>query len=193
MRPRRMTTKEIILFEASKLFMEKGFQATSTREIAELSEITQPNLYYHFKTKEDIYIAVLEKLSNEVKDSLEIMVSESDNDLFDRLLHILNYLREKHPANFSIMSHDMTYEISKENHMHLYHIWQVSYMKPLEKLFSQYVNGKSVFTAEELSRFFYTMIAPFMQIDNNFHKEVTSEKIIYLFVYGILDRQDKES
>ena len=46
-----MTTKQIILHEAGELFMERGFQATSTREIAEKAEITQPNLYYHFKTK----------------------------------------------------------------------------------------------------------------------------------------------
>lgn len=66
-----MTTKQIILHEAGELFMERGFQATSTREIAEKAEITQPNLYYHFKTKEDIYIAVLEELSSEVKETLQ--------------------------------------------------------------------------------------------------------------------------
>lgn len=187
-----MTTKQIILYEAGKLFMEKGFQATSTREIAEKAEITQPNLYYHFKTKEEIYMAVLEDLSSEVKEVLEKMVTEEAGGLLDRLLRILNYLRKKHPANFSIMSHDMTYEVSKENHYHLYHIWQDSYMRPLEKLFSRYVDEQSAFTAEELSRYFYSMIAPFMQKDNDFHKEVSSEKILYLFVYGILDRNEEE-
>lgn len=85
--------------------------------------ITQPNLYHHFKTKEAIYIAVLENLSSEVKAVLEKMVEEPSESLLDSLLEILNYLRERHPANFSIMSLDMTYENSEENHQHLYKIW----------------------------------------------------------------------
>ena len=186
-----MTTKEVILYVASDLFMEKGFVTTSTREIAEKAGITQPNLYHHFKTKEAIYIAVLEKLSSEVKKTLEKMVEGPFESLFERLVDILNYLREEHPANFSIMSHDMTYEISEENHYHLYQIFQESYLAPLTKLFSGYVTVESPFTPNELSRYFYSMIAPFIQKENKFYKEVTSEKIIYLFVYGILNNGEE--
>ena len=191
--PKRMTTKEVILYVASDLFMEKGFVTTSTREIAEKAGITQPNLYHHFKTKEAIYIAVLEKLSSEVKKTLEKMVEGPFESLFERLVDILNYLREEHPANFSIMSHDMTYEISEENHYHLYQIFQESYLAPLTKLFSGYVTEESPFTPNELSRYFYSMIAPFIQKENKFYKEVTSEKIIYLFVYGILNNGEEEN
>lgn len=187
-----MTTKQIILHEAGELFMERGFQATSTREIAEKAEITQPNLYYHFKTKEDIYIAVLEELSSEVKETLDHLVNQSTGDLVTDLIHIMNYLRERHPINFSIMSHDMTYEVSKENHLHLYRIWQEAYMRPLVRLFSRYMDEKTRdITAEELARYYYSVMAPFMQKDNNFYKEVAGEKIVDLFVYGILDRKDR--
>lgn len=187
-----MTTKEVILQVASSLFMEKGFQATSTREIAENAGITQPNLYHHFKTKEAIYIAVLEQLSSEVKEALEKMVAEPTESLFDSLLKILDYLRERHPANFSIMSHDMTYEISEENHQHLYRIWQISYVAPLVTLFDRYITENSPFNSNELVRYFYSMIAPFIQKENRFYKRVTSEKILYLFVYGILDNDDEK-
>ena len=188
-----MTTKQIILYEAGELFMERGFQATSTREIADNAEITQPNLYYHFKTKEDIYIAVLEELSSEVKDKLDQLVDQSTGDLVTNLICIMNYLRDRHPINFSIMSHDMTYEVSEENHYHLYRIWQEAYMKPLVRLFSRYMDQEtSGITAEELARYYYSAMAPFMQKDNNFHKEVAGEKIVDLFVYGILDRNEEE-
>lgn len=193
MHPKRMTTKELILYVASSLFMEKGFQATSTREIAEEAGITQPNLYHHFRTKEALYIAVLEKLSSEVKEVLERMVKEPSESLVESLLIILIYLRESHPANFSIMSHDMTYEISEENHQHLYQIWQESYVAPLVTLFNRYITEDSPFSSKELARYFYSMIAPFIQKDNRFYKKVTSEKIIYLFVYGILDRDEEET
>ncbi len=186
----KLTTKELILKVAGDLFMDKGFQATSTREIALKAGITQPNLYHHFKTKEAIYIAVLEDLSSEVKEALEMLVAKEESNLVTSLQNILDYLRDKHPVNFSIMSHDMTYEVSEENHLHLYRIWQVSYLKPLVKLFSRYVEAGSFFTAEELARYFYAVMAPFIQKENNFQKEISSEKIVYLFVYGVLDRNE---
>lgn len=186
----KMTTKQLIIQVAGDLFMDKGYQATSTREIAMAAGITQPNLYHHFKTKEAIYIAVLEGLSSEVKEALEILVDKEEESLVASLQNILEYLREKHPVNFSIMSHDMTYEISEENHQHLYHIWQISYLKPLVSLFNRYAEENSFFTAEELARYFYSVMAPFIQKDNNFQKEVSSEKIVTLFVYGVLDRNE---
>lgn len=186
----KLTTKQTIMKVAGGLFMDKGFQATSTREIAMQAGITQPNLYHHFKTKEDIYIAVLEDLSSEVKEALEVLVDKEEADLVTSLQNILDYLRDKHPVNFSIMSHDMTHEVSEENHLHLYRIWQESYLKPLVRLFSRYVEEENFFTAEELARYFYSVMAPFIQKDNSFQKEVSSEKIVYLFVYGVLDRNE---
>ena len=66
-------------------------------------------------------------------------------------------------------------------------------MKPLVRLFSRYMDQEtSGITAEELARYYYSAMAPFMQKDNNFHKEVAGEKIVDLFVYGILDRNEEE-
>ena len=185
--PKRMTTKEIILEEAGKLFMEKGFQATSTRDIAEYAGITQPNLYHHFKTKETIYIAVLKKLAKEVKVILDELVEEPSDSLDEILIRVLNFLRESHPVNFSIMSHDMTYEISEENHHHLYLNWRDSYVAPLERLFERFVKDNSLFTPQQLAIYFYSAISPYIQKENRFYKEVESEKIIHIFVYGIIN------
>lgn len=186
---KRMTTKEIIMHVAGELFMDKGYKATSTREIAEKAGITQPNLYHHFKTKEDIYMAVLSDLSSEVKEALNRIVGRKEDSLVDSLQKVLDYLREKHPMNFSIMSHDMTHEISPEHHQQLYVMWQESYLAPLIGLFDRYVNESIPLSSSALARHFYATIAPFIQKDNTFYKEISSEQIIYLFVYGILDRE----
>lgn len=186
MLPNIMSRKEYIIYIAGELFMEKGFQATSTREIAEKSQIKQPNLYHHFKTKEDIYIAVLENLSSQVKIGLEEIVAHQERSLEENLRDILTFLKNKHPANFSIMSHDMTYEISDENHAHLYQVWSSAYLKPLEKLFEHHVPTSPHFSPAELARHFYSVIAPFIQKDNRFNQEVPVEKVIHLFVHGIL-------
>jgi len=186
MNPERLNRREFILYIARELFMEKGFQATSTREIAEKSQIKQPNLYHHFKTKEDLYVAVLERLSLEVKAGLEAIIETSSYDLEDCLKEILNFLRHKHPANFTMMSHDMTFEISDEHNAQLYVLWRAAYLEPLETLFSHSLPQPSRFTPAELARHFYSVIAPFIQKGNRFNRPVAADKIIHLFVHGIL-------
>jgi len=48
-------TRERILDAALSLFAEKGYDATSMREIAEQLHITKAALYYHFDSKADIF------------------------------------------------------------------------------------------------------------------------------------------
>lgn len=61
---------EEILDIAEDLFMRQGYNDTSTRQIAKILNITQPNIYYHFKNKEEIYFQVMKRLSTEVGKNL---------------------------------------------------------------------------------------------------------------------------
>jgi AcrR family transcriptional regulator len=47
-----------VLTVASELFAAKGFEATSIRDIATAAGMMSGSLYYHFASKEDLYIAV---------------------------------------------------------------------------------------------------------------------------------------
>ncbi|MWA07186.1 TetR family transcriptional regulator [Actinomadura sp. LD22] len=56
---RRKDTRQRILDVALELFLERGYDQTSLREIAERLEVTKAALYYHFRTKEDIVDALV--------------------------------------------------------------------------------------------------------------------------------------
>jgi TetR/AcrR family transcriptional regulator len=49
-----------ILNEALSLFSQKGYDATSVREICEAAEITKPTLYHFYGSKEGVYHAIVE-------------------------------------------------------------------------------------------------------------------------------------
>jgi AcrR family transcriptional regulator len=55
-------TAERILDAAEDLFAEKGYSATSLGEVADRVGIRSPSLYNHFRNKEALYGAVLERL-----------------------------------------------------------------------------------------------------------------------------------
>lgn len=59
-------TRTKILAEAVDLFAEKGFSASTTRELAERMGFTKAALYYHFHTKDDLLMALLEPITERI-------------------------------------------------------------------------------------------------------------------------------
>ncbi len=59
-----MNTKERIIKEALILFSEKGYSDVYVGDIAEAVGIKAPSLYKHFKGKQEIFNAILERLKS---------------------------------------------------------------------------------------------------------------------------------
>lgn len=53
--------RETIIEAAWKLFEQNGFEQTTVDQIAALAELGKGTIYSYFKSKEEIYIAILEK------------------------------------------------------------------------------------------------------------------------------------
>lgn len=58
----RERNKELILRAASEEFADKGFAATKTSDIAAKAGLPKPNVYYYFRSKENLYREVLESI-----------------------------------------------------------------------------------------------------------------------------------
>jgi AcrR family transcriptional regulator len=61
----RAIAKEKILESAVKLFADKGFSGTTTKEIAEKSGVNEALIFRYFSTKKDLYGSIIEKKINE--------------------------------------------------------------------------------------------------------------------------------
>lgn len=60
-------TKRAILDAAVQLFVSKGFEQTSLREIADAVGITKPSLYYHYASKLDLLVAIINPLLDDLR------------------------------------------------------------------------------------------------------------------------------
>jgi AcrR family transcriptional regulator len=65
------STRERILDVALDLFIEKGFDGTSLREIAEQLGVTKAALYYHYASKDDILMALHMRMHDVGRDGLK--------------------------------------------------------------------------------------------------------------------------
>ena len=99
--------------------------------------ITQPNLYYHFKRKEDIYYGVLARLAIDVSENLYQIVNDPDDSLAERNCNgWLDFCKNVTLSNFYLMMDDIKHTVSEETARKLYLIWKENYQQPFIRLFS---------------------------------------------------------
>ena len=72
-------TVNLILAVAFRLFMEKGYEHTSIQDIIDnLGGLSKGAIYHHFKSKEDILIAVTDRMTAESNQMLAVIRDRTD-------------------------------------------------------------------------------------------------------------------
>lgn len=74
---RKASKKELILLKAAAMFREKGFAATSMRDLAETVGIEAASLYNHIRSKNEILETICFEVANRFNANIEVV--ESDN------------------------------------------------------------------------------------------------------------------
>src|SRR6185369_5769364 len=62
--------RDRLLNVALQLFAQKGFESTSVREIASAAEVTKPTIYYYFKSKEGLYLELLDHICGTIENTV---------------------------------------------------------------------------------------------------------------------------
>jgi AcrR family transcriptional regulator len=88
-RPASPDTRERILDVALDLFIEKGYDKTSLREIAEHLGVTKAALYYHFRSKQDILMALHFRLHDVFKEAVGVDGMDTDPETWPALFDFL--------------------------------------------------------------------------------------------------------
>ncbi len=61
-----MTKKEDILTTATRLLAIKGYNQTSMGELAKLTGVAHGTIFYHYKNKEELFLAILKEFEAEI-------------------------------------------------------------------------------------------------------------------------------
>lgn len=100
-----------ILEAAEKLFAEKGFKGATTTLIAAEAGVTHAMLHYYFRTKDQIFLKVLDTYTEEIRQNLKsIMVSEiNDTDFMRKVIEISFDFFNEHSGQMALF-----FEVCKE-------------------------------------------------------------------------------
>src|SRR5271168_2294983 len=88
------TSKDRLVNAARELFLSNGYEATSLSDILEKAEVNAGSLYYHFKTKEELLLAVLDMYMELMWPVLLNPIYERTKDPFERIFGLLDGYRQ---------------------------------------------------------------------------------------------------
>lgn len=107
--------KSEIIRVAAKLFAEKGYDKTSTRDIASRAGANISMISYHFGGKEGLYVEVMRSFANEIQSGFLQLLDEFDRQEMNqeifvtemgRIVTMLIEMRKKHPEICQIFSRE---------------------------------------------------------------------------------------
>jgi AcrR family transcriptional regulator len=96
---------------AGDLFAEKGFRATTVREIADAAGILSGSLYHHFDSKESIADEILSSFLNEVLTDYRAAAASagSPRAVLEQIVRSTSHTLARHRAALAMLQNDWTY------------------------------------------------------------------------------------
>ncbi|GAW99277.1 TetR family transcriptional regulator [Secundilactobacillus mixtipabuli] len=182
-------THQAILDAARTLFLSRGYQGTSTRDIAKAVGITQPALYHHFSDKEVIYLQVIKTVGAEIKTGIDAVNQQGPTvPPEERLVKITQVLTDTHPRDIFTVIHSSFADLKPENMRQLGMLFQTDYVTPIENYFkSEDVQLRRNIQPKEAAEFYITSLSPLF---SRFHQiggvTMTQEDHIRLLLDFIL-------
>ncbi|BDQ37136.1 TetR family transcriptional regulator [Pseudodesulfovibrio nedwellii] len=114
-----MKKKEAILKVATVLFANKGFADTSVQELARLTGVAEGTIFYHFKNKEGLLLAILEKTRDEIVDQFERFFENrpfnSGLEMAEEVVSFYLYLAGLLEDKFLLLHRHFLYRFSESN------------------------------------------------------------------------------
>ncbi|RUT41403.1 TetR/AcrR family transcriptional regulator [Paenibacillus anaericanus] len=94
-----------ILDAADELFAQKGFDGTSTNDILEKVGIARGTLYYHFKSKEDIMDALIERYAVLILGAAKEIAVDKSIPVIERVIRAVMAMNLSGGSSEVIMDH----------------------------------------------------------------------------------------
>lgn len=92
---RSISNRDYVLKVVSHLFLVNGYTETSMDDVVKQSGVSKSNIYYHFKSKDDLAIAVLDGYIARLKNNFQTEIIAKQGTLIARLTNFTDRVFEE--------------------------------------------------------------------------------------------------
>jgi len=126
----KLSRKQAILQVAADFFSEHGYRETSMSEVAKSAGVADGTVFYNFRSKEELYLAVLEDFRGNIKQALDEYLAHTrfatGLELVEGLVGFYISLAEDMAKRFLLLHRYDSYKLARSNpafHQHLEDIY----------------------------------------------------------------------
>ncbi len=195
---KKVLEEEKIANDAIDLFAEKGYAATSIRDIANSLKVSSSLLYYYFKNKEELLFTILEAIGEELLHTIDKEKNKTGEPLEVMRGMILGHIRlvekeNKRAKLFVEQQHNLSkkyLETINRQHRNIYDL----YVDQLKKL-----REAGIISNDSLSVTAFAIIGMIMWSYRWYRKggslsvEDMGNQLIETFFYGIVKNREQKS
>ncbi|MBW4615239.1 MAG: TetR/AcrR family transcriptional regulator [Desmonostoc vinosum HA7617-LM4] len=151
--------RERLVDEAERLFRARGYNAVSMRDIAFEVGIRQASLYYHFPSKEQLFVAVTERMFERHRAGLQQAIYHNGSDLRSQLHAVSGWFLSQPPIHFLSMFHTDMPCLGEDNMQKLAVCVEQSVFEPIKQTFIKaQERGEIRYTRPELLAGFFLSV-----------------------------------
>lgn len=114
-----MSKKEVILQAATKLFSKKGFKDTSMGDLSKMTGAAGGTIFYHFKSKENLFISILENVKEGIIEEFERYFGgrkfKTGLDMMEGAISFYIYLAGTMEDQFLLLHRYYPYKLAEDN------------------------------------------------------------------------------
>jgi AcrR family transcriptional regulator len=126
---------ERIIEEATRLFVARGYTSISMREIAEAVGVSKAGLYYHFKDKEALFLAILNANLNHLGSLIQTARQQgaTSRQQVSGMLHAIFDQAPNQRAIIRLANQEMTH-LSQEARAEFGRAYQTKFIRQVEEI-----------------------------------------------------------
>jgi AcrR family transcriptional regulator len=114
-----MNKREIILATAARLFSQKGFRETPMAEISKTTGAAEGTIFYHFKNKQELFVAILEDFKKHIIEEFKNYESQtsfkSGLEMLEGVISFYFHLAATMEDRFLLLHRHDLYELAEVN------------------------------------------------------------------------------
>jgi len=114
-----MSKKDAIIHAATILFSKRGFENTRMSEISRMTGAAEGTIFYHFKTKEELFLAILEEFRMNIVAEFEGLLGKRDSysglEMMNETVRFYLNLASVMEDRFLLLHRHDAYELARIN------------------------------------------------------------------------------
>jgi AcrR family transcriptional regulator len=185
---KQFVARHRVLDQAEQLFRVRGYNTVTMRDIAHEVGIRQASLYYHFPSKEQLFVEVTERMFERHRIGLQQVIDQNGSNLRSHLQAVGIWFLSQPPIHFLSMVHTDIPLLGEENIHRLSACSHQSIFEPIHQIFAQAkAQGEIRDARPELLAGFFLSVMESVPFATSWPGAVSGEVIVNEMISVLLD------